>query len=129
MITGSLFKSKYRGGDRIWRNTRLDKSFLVNLLAGKEWMVGRLKQNVLSVNGRLFFQGGDAIHLWMKKKVRKKKDIVFDESKAYTKRFNPSINGDVSISFRINKKKSIPRVFSENTECGYAHRNAFLSIQ
>ena len=58
MITGSLFKSKYRGGDRIWRNTRLDKSYLVNLLAGKEWMVGRLKQNVLSINGRLFFQGG-----------------------------------------------------------------------
>lgn len=44
MITASLFKSKYRGGDRIWRNTRLDKSFLVNLLAGKEWMVGRLNR-------------------------------------------------------------------------------------
>lgn len=68
MITGSLFKSKYRGGDRIWRNTRLDKSYLVNLLAGKEWMVGRLKQNVLSINGRLFFREGDATLLWMKKK-------------------------------------------------------------
>lgn len=59
MITGSLFKSKYRGGDNVWRNTRLDKNYLLNLLAGKEWMVGKLKQNVLSLNGRLFFQGGE----------------------------------------------------------------------
>lgn len=73
MITASLFKSKYRGGDRIWRNTRLDKSFLVNLLAGKEWMVGRLKQNVLSVNGRLFFQGGGRYTPVDEGKVRKKR--------------------------------------------------------
>ena len=38
-------------------------------------------------------------------KSQEERDIVFDESKAYTKRFNPSINGDVSISFRINKKR------------------------
>ena len=105
MITGSLFKSKYRGGDRIWRNTRLDKSYLVNLLAGKEWMVGRLKQNVLSINGRLFFQGGGRYTPVDEEKSQEERDIVFDESKAYTKRFNPSINGDVSISFRINKKR------------------------
>ena len=81
MITGSLFKSKYRGGDRIWRNTRLDKSYLVNLLAGKEWMVGRLKQNVLSVNGRLFFQGGGRYTPVMKKKVRKKKTSFLTRAK------------------------------------------------
>lgn len=26
MITASLFKSKYKAGDNIWRNTRLDKT-------------------------------------------------------------------------------------------------------
>ena len=65
----------------------------------------------------------------MKKKSQEEKDIVFDESKAYTKRFNPSINGDVSISFRINKKRVSHEFSLKNTECGYAHRNAFLSIQ
>ena len=33
------------------------------------------------------------------------KEYDVNESMAYTKRFNPSINGDVSISFRINKKR------------------------
>ena len=86
MITASLFKSKYRGGDNVSGEIRgLDKRFLVNLLAGKEWMVGKLKQNVLSVNGRLyFFKEEDAIHLWIKKKSQEEKDIVFDETQAYT---------------------------------------------
>ena len=105
MITGSLFKSKYRGGDNVWRNTRLDKNYLLNLLAGKEWMVGKLKQNVLSLNGRLFFQGGERYTPVNEERSQAEHDIVFDETKAYSKRFSPSINGDVSVSFRINKKR------------------------
>ena len=81
MITGSLFKSKYRGGDNVWRNTRLDKNYLLNLLAGKEWMVGKLKQNVLSLNGRLFFQGGERYTPVNEERSQAEHDIVFDETK------------------------------------------------
>lgn len=31
-----LFKSEYCGGDKIWRNTRLDRRYLFNALGGKE---------------------------------------------------------------------------------------------
>lgn len=105
MVTGSLFQSKYKGGDGIWRNTRLNRNFLLNLLAGKEWMVGRLKQNVFSLNGRLFFQGGGWYTPVDEVRTKAEHDIVFDETQAYSKRFNPSINGDISLSFRINKKR------------------------
>ena len=47
ITTAFLFKSKYKAGDNIWRNTRLDKNYLLKILAGKEWMVGRNKQNVI----------------------------------------------------------------------------------
>lgn len=105
MITGSFFKSKYKGGDGVWRNTRMDKGYLLNLLAGKEWMVGRRKQNVLSLNGRLFFQGGGRYTPIDEEKTLAEHDVVFDESRAYSKRFKSSLNGDVSLSYRINKKK------------------------
>lgn len=36
MLTASLFKSKYKGGDNIWRNTRYDRGFTFNFVAGKE---------------------------------------------------------------------------------------------
>ena len=35
----------------------------------------------------------------------KEHDIKFDETRAYSKKFDPSINGDISFSYRINKKK------------------------
>ena len=105
MITASLFKSKYKAGDNIWRNTRLDKNYLLNILAGKEWMVGRNKQNVLSLNGRIFFQGGDRYTPVDEGKSMIEHDIKFDETRAYSKKFDPSINGDISFSYRINKKK------------------------
>lgn len=41
MVNGSLFKSKYMGGDNIWRNSRMDRGFVVKALAGKEWILGK----------------------------------------------------------------------------------------
>ncbi|MDR1729520.1 MAG: hypothetical protein LBR52_02540 [Prevotellaceae bacterium] len=37
LLTGSLFKARYLGGDGVWRNTRLDRNYVVNALGGKEW--------------------------------------------------------------------------------------------
>lgn len=105
MVTGSIFKSKYKGGDDVWRSTRMDKGFLLNLLAGKEWMVGKGKQNVFSVNGRIFFQGGGRYTPVDENRSLAEHEIVFDETKAYSKQFGPAVNGDVSISYRINKKR------------------------
>ena len=83
----------------------MDKNYLLNILAGKEWMVGRNKQNVLSLNGRIFFQGGDRYTPVDEGKSMIEHDIKFDETRAYSKKFDPSINGDISFSYRINKKK------------------------
>lgn len=105
MLTASIFKSKYRGGDHIWRNTRMDKGYMMNLLAGKEWMVGKLKQNVFAINGRLLFQGGGRYTPIDEARSLEEHEIVFDEAQAYSQRFKPAVNGDISFSYRINKKK------------------------
>lgn len=105
MLTGSLFKSKYRGGDNIWRNTRYDRGFTFNLVAGKEWMLGKQKQNILGVNARLFFQGGDRYTPLDEQKTNQSHDIEYDETKAFSKKFKPVMNGDFSINYKINKQK------------------------
>lgn len=105
MLTGSVFKSKYKGGDNIWRNTRMDRGFLLNALAGKEWMVGKRKQNMFSVNARLFFHGGDRYTPIDEDKTNEEHDIIFDESNAFSKKFSPVLNGDISVNYRINKRK------------------------
>jgi Secretin and TonB N terminus short domain. len=105
LLTGSVFKSKYMGGDKIWRNTRLDKGYMYNILAGKEWMVGKHKQNVIGINGRVFYHGGDRYSPIDEEKSNEEKDVVFDETKAYSKKFDATLNGDISMSFKMNKKK------------------------
>lgn len=105
MLTGSVFKSEYKGGDAVWRNTRLNRRFITNFVAGKEWMVGRNKQNVLNANLRVFVHGGDQFTPIDEAKTHAEKQIVKDETRAYSERFNPAVNGDVSLSYRINKKR------------------------
>ncbi len=61
-------------------------------------MVGKLKQKWLSLNGRLYFQGGGRYTPVNKERSQAEHDIVFDETLKHTaKRFSPSINGDVSL--------------------------------
>ena len=105
MLTGSVFKSRYMGGDNIWRNTRLDKGYMFNFIAGKEWMVGKYKQNVFGINGRIFYHGGDRYTPVDEEKSNELKDIIFDETNAYSLKFDPILNGDISISYKINKRK------------------------
>ncbi len=105
MVSGSLFKSQYKGGDDVWRNTRYDRGFLLNLVAGKEWMVGKRKQNTFGINGRIFAHGGDRYTPIDETKSQEMHEIILDESKAYSQQFKPVMNGDLSINFRINKKK------------------------
>lgn len=105
MFTGSIFKSKYRGGDHIWRNSRMDKGFILNAVAGKEWMVGKKKQNVFSINGRIFLHGGERYTPVDEEKSNELHEIFYDETLAYSKKYNPAVNGDFSASYRINRKK------------------------
>lgn len=105
MLTGSWFKSKYKGGDNIWRNTRFDRGFTLNAVAGKEWMIGKQKQNAIGLNGRLFCIGGSRYTPIDEDKSHQSHDVEFDETKAFSKKFNPSVNGDISFSYKINKRK------------------------
>lgn len=105
MLTGSLYNSEYKGGDNVWRDTRLNRNYIFNLLAGKEWMMGKRKQNSLNFNVRMFVHGGDRYTPIDIIKSNQSNEIVLDETKAFSKQYDPAIGGDVSTSFRINRKK------------------------
>ena len=59
LITASVFDSKYKGGDGVWHNTRFNRRYILNTLIGKEWMLGKNKQNILSANAKFTLQGGE----------------------------------------------------------------------
>ena len=59
MASACLFNARFRTADGRWFDTRYNRNYVLNLLAGKEWMTGRNRQNLLGINGRITFQGGD----------------------------------------------------------------------
>jgi hypothetical protein len=58
LFTASVFDSKYKGGDGVEHSTRYNKGFVFNVLAGKEFYVGRSKTNILGINARFSVTGG-----------------------------------------------------------------------
>jgi len=105
IVNGSFFKSEYKGGDGIWRHTRMDRGFISNVLVGKEWMVGKQKQNMFNLNFRLSIQGGDRYTPIDEKKTHENKEVELDETRAYSLQFDPMITTDLSVSYKINKRK------------------------
>ncbi|SRX76169.1 TonB-dependent receptor [Aequorivita antarctica] len=106
MLTGSLFESKYKGGDGVWRDTRYNRNYVFNFLIGKEWQIGKSNQNILSINTRVTYQGGNRYSPINNLVSNSSKDVVFDESKAFSKQFDPALNVHFTASYRINKSKN-----------------------
>jgi hypothetical protein len=106
LATASIFESKYTDSDNIERNTRFNNNFIVNLLGGKEWQLGRNgKNNLLGINGRLLLRGGNSESAVDQVASFAKQDIVYDNSNPFSIKNAANYRLDISISYRINKEK------------------------
>ena len=107
MGTASLFESKYKGADQIWRNTRYNSNYVLNVLSGKEF---KLKNNgvesTLTTSIRATWAGGlRYTPINLDQSVIEGKTVYLDEL-AYTEQWSPFIRYDFKISYRKNKRKT-----------------------
>ena len=109
MFTGSLFNSRYCGGDGVWHNSRFNRRYILNLLGGKEWMLGRSKQNILSVNGKVTLQGGERYAPIDTDATFAHPDqtVQYDETHAYSLQYSPMLLANLSVSYKINRKRCV----------------------
>lgn len=105
MLTASIFNSLYKTTKNKWYNTRYNRNFVLNFLAGKEWMLGKNHQNILGINSRVTFQGGDRYSPVNESASLKQQDAIYDESNPYSKQLSPVLLGHLTVSYKINKKK------------------------
>lgn len=113
LITASIFDSKYKTGDGVWRNTRFNKNRIGNLLLGKEWSVGSSNQHVLNVSSRFTYLGGDRFNPVDVDATFEKQEIVDDESNAFSERGPDRYLLHLSASYRLNRR-SFSSVWSIN---------------
>jgi hypothetical protein len=106
LVTASVFSSTYTGGDGIKRNSRYDKNFVVNILGGKEWKVGKGNKNhVLGLNGKFSAIGGDRMTPVNTEASIVAREIVYDELRAFEERKPHILYLHFTLNYRINKQR------------------------
>lgn len=105
LFTTSLFQSKYTIPGFEERNTRYNSNYLVNALAGKEFRVGKKKQNIISANIRGMLRGGyRTIPVDLAASIAEGKDVR-DYDRAFETKTPDYFRIDMGISYRQNKSK------------------------
>ena len=105
MVTASLFDARFRTADGEWLDTRYNRNYVVNLLAGKEWMTGRSRQNLLGISGRVTLQGGDRYSPVDREASAALHKAVYDENRPFTEQFGPVLLAHLTVSYRINRRR------------------------
>jgi hypothetical protein len=104
MTTGSIYKSRYIGGNDIKQRTRYDGGYVLNVLGGKEWQIR--DKNLLGLNVKFTFMGPFWYHPVNETESHLAADIVYDETQGFTDRFsNLESITDLTLSYRINGQK------------------------
>lgn len=105
LFTASLFDSKYFDGNNMERNTRYNCGHAFNLLAGKEFVIGKKKNNILGFDIGIINVGGQYyIPIDLEKSIAENRTVYID-SLAYTERFKDFFKVDIKMTYRINQKR------------------------
>jgi outer membrane receptor protein involved in Fe transport len=105
LVTTSVFDSKYKGSDNVLRNTTFNSRYVVNLLAGKEFKVGR-KNNVFNIDWKLTSAGGRYVTPIHFEKSRMAGEAVYRQEEAFSSQLGDYFRTDLKFSFRMNRKKA-----------------------
>jgi len=102
LITGSLFDSWYKAGDKRHYNTYYNTRYVSNLLFGKDFYVGRNKKNSISINAKYVIRGGYRFTPVDEYKTMKSKRIIYETSASYGDQLPSFSRLDAGINFRKN---------------------------
>ena len=104
LLTGSFFQSKYIGSDGVQRNTAFNNQYILNLLAGKEFRLGKKRRNAITIDWKFAVTGGryyTPIDLELSNKygmeIRKQRN-------AFSERHAPYLN----LNFRVGYQHNSP---------------------
>ena len=105
LVTGSLFDSKYTGSDKVERNTAFNTQYAANILAGKEFNIGK-KGSIFYVNFRGTAIGGKYFTPLNLEESQKSGFAIFDNTKAFSERQTPYFRMDIKLGYRKDFRKS-----------------------
>jgi hypothetical protein len=117
LVNSSLFDSKYKSLEGVWRNTRYNNKYIVNILFGKEFKnLGRKQNQTLALNTKIFFEGGQRYIPIIRDSqgnvaVEPESNSYFDYSKAYNDKLDNIFLLNLSVSYKFNNPRATHEIF------------------
>ncbi len=113
LLTASVFDSQYKGSDGMERNTAFNNQYVLNVLAGKEFKVGKDKRNAITFDTKLTLAGGRPFTPIDLEASRMAGREILVEEEAFSERVDDYLRWDVKVGFQINSptKKLSHRFF------------------
>jgi hypothetical protein len=103
ILTGSIFDSKYKTPTSAWTNTRYNAGHSAISTIGKEWVVGRKKRNIIGINIKNAWVGGQWDTPIDREASRLQQKEIRDESKPFSVKFDDFYKLDVGVKYKRNK--------------------------
>ncbi|HSK13673.1 MAG TPA: hypothetical protein VK907_10690 [Phnomibacter sp.] len=125
LLTASLFTSTYTNYSNNRFNTRFDRGYQTNLVAGKEWKVNGKPNRIWGLNGKLLASGGlrnSPIDLEASKAAGKRVPVT---NKYFTESGPMYFRSDLSVSYKINGK-NVTHTFMVDIQNVTGRRNLFF---
>ena len=111
LATLSLYDSRYKGADGIWRNTVFNGNYTANLLLGKEFVLNQKKskpgknQQVISIDFKTVYAGGQRYTPLNEAESVKQHTAVYYNDQANSLKYKDYFKCDLNIGFKINGRK------------------------
>jgi len=105
MFNTSLFQSTYKMPGFEERSTRYNGNYILNTAFGKEFKVGKTKQNIIAANIRGIWRGGYKVIPVDLNASIESGETVWDYSRAYDDKVPDYLRVDVGVSYRKNNPK------------------------
>ncbi len=104
LITASVFQSKYKGSDNVWRNTAFNTHFVNNILLGKEFKIN--ERSSFAVDTKMGIAGGQLYTPFDVPASQQEGYVIFKEEEAYSLRNDTYWRWDLKFSYNRNGKRT-----------------------
>lgn len=103
LFTASVFQSKYKASDNVWRNTAFNSNYVMNALGGKEFSINR--KTIVGIDTKLTLTGGQRYTPFDIAGSQTLGYIIYKEKEAYSAQNQQYFRWDVKFSYIRNLKK------------------------
>ena len=127
LLTGSLYQSKYTGSDHIERNTAFNGNFVYNILAGKDFKVGKEKRSTINLGVKMTQAGGRYYTpVDLAKSQASHTEVLKGDAYAFSARNPNFFRLDFKVGITLNSKKmKLSQSFSFDIQNITNNKNVF----